>query len=51
MTKCGADTPFGFAQGRLVREKPRYWCCTHADKSVRATRASRNAVGRKEIAQ
>jgi hypothetical protein len=48
MTKCGADTPFGFGQGRLVLESLRYRCCTHADKSVRATRGSSSAVGRKE---
>jgi len=51
MIKCGANTPFGFAQGRLVRESLRYWCCTHADRGVRATRASGNAVRRKEITE
>ncbi len=43
MTKCGADTP--------VREKPRYRYCKHADRSVRATRASGNAVRSQEITQ
>ena len=43
MTKCGADT--------LVRESLQYWCCTHADRSVRTTRASGNAVRPKETAQ
>jgi hypothetical protein len=41
MIKCGADIP--------VRESLRYRRCTHADKSVRATLASGNAVRRKEI--
>ena len=49
MIKCGADTPFGFAQGRPVRESLRYRRCTHADKNVRATRASGSAVCHKEI--
>jgi len=43
MIKCGADT--------LVRETLGYWCCTHADRSVRATRASGNAGRSKEITE
>ena len=43
MIKCGADI--------LVREGLRYRCCMYADRNVRATRASGDAVRSKEIAQ
>jgi len=43
MIKCGADI--------LVRDSSRYWCCAHADRSVRAKRASGNAVRSKEITE
>jgi hypothetical protein len=43
MIKCGADT--------LVRESLLYRCCTHADRNVRATRASGNSVRSKEITE
>jgi hypothetical protein len=51
MILCGADIPFGFAQGRLVRARAAPVPQAFADKNVRATRASGSAVRSKEIAQ